>query len=63
VRAHALTQLSPIWAPKVVHFLDALPLTGSGKVDKKRLRAAAAPPSAAPVSPAPVDPAAMGPVG
>jgi acyl-CoA synthetase (AMP-forming)/AMP-acid ligase II len=52
VRAHALTQLSPIWAPKVVHFLDALPLTGSGKVDKKRLRAAA-----------PVDPAAMGPVG
>jgi len=63
VRAHALTQLSSIWAPKVVHFLDALPLTGSGKVDKKRLRAAAAPPSAAPVSPAPVDPAAMGPVG
>jgi acyl-CoA synthetase (AMP-forming)/AMP-acid ligase II len=39
VRAHALTQLSPIWEPRVVHFLDALPLTGSGKVDKKRLRA------------------------
>jgi acyl-CoA synthetase (AMP-forming)/AMP-acid ligase II len=39
VRAHALTQLSPIWAPRVVHFLEALPLTGSGKVDKKRLRA------------------------
>ena len=39
VREHALGQLSPIWAPRVVHFLDALPLTGSGKVDKKRLRA------------------------
>jgi fatty-acyl-CoA synthase len=39
VRAHALTQLSPIWAPREVHFLNALPLTGSGKVDKKRLRA------------------------
>jgi fatty-acyl-CoA synthase len=50
VRAHALTQLSPIWAPKVVHFLDALPLTGSGKVDKKRLRATLAPASAGPAA-------------
>jgi acyl-CoA synthetase (AMP-forming)/AMP-acid ligase II len=39
VREHALRQLSPVWAPRVVHLLDALPLTGSGKVDKKRLRA------------------------
>jgi acyl-CoA synthetase (AMP-forming)/AMP-acid ligase II len=39
LRAHALTQLSPVWAPRVVHFIDALPLTGPGKVDKRRLRA------------------------
>lgn len=39
VRAHALTQLGPVWAPRVVHFVAALPLTGSGKVDKTRLRA------------------------
>jgi fatty-acyl-CoA synthase len=39
VRAHALTRLSPVWAPRVVHLVGALPLTGSGKVDKKLLRA------------------------
>lgn len=32
------TNLSPYKVPKVVHFIDAIPLTVVGKIDKKRLR-------------------------
>jgi len=32
-------ELNPLWAPRSVEFLDALPLTDVGKVDKKALRA------------------------
>jgi acyl-CoA synthetase (AMP-forming)/AMP-acid ligase II len=35
----AAAALNEAWAPKSVDFLDELPLTGSGKVDKKALRA------------------------
>jgi fatty-acyl-CoA synthase len=37
--AYALADLNPIWMPRSIDFVDELPLTGGGKVDKKQLRA------------------------
>jgi len=39
LRQLVVDQLSAEWAPREVEFIDALPLTGAGKVDKKALRA------------------------
>lgn len=36
--AHAKTQLGGVKAPKAVHFIDAIPRTAAGKMDKKKLR-------------------------
>jgi acyl-CoA synthetase (AMP-forming)/AMP-acid ligase II len=38
LREHVAAALSPTWAPREVEFVDALPLTGAGKVDKAALR-------------------------
>jgi acyl-CoA synthetase (AMP-forming)/AMP-acid ligase II len=38
LRAYAVTQLNAHYSPRSVDFVDAFPLTGSGKVDKKALR-------------------------
>jgi len=52
VRAHVLTQLNERWTPTSADMIDELPLTTSGKVDKKALReryvAAHAEPAGAP---------------
>ncbi|WP_117215555.1 AMP-binding protein [Allorhizocola rhizosphaerae] len=34
----AVAALNEAWSPKTIEFIDAFPLTGSGKVDKKALR-------------------------
>lgn len=39
LRTYAVDQLGFVWSPKSVEFVDELPLTPSGKVDKKLLRA------------------------
>lgn len=49
VRAFVVGELNEMWAPRTVEFVDALPFTAMGKVDKKALRArylAAAPATA-----------------
>ncbi|GAA1614563.1 AMP-binding protein [Catellatospora bangladeshensis] len=49
VRDFVIGELNEMWAPRTVAFVDALPLTAMGKVDKKALRArwlAAAPAAA-----------------
>ncbi len=38
IDAYAKDKLSPYEVPKVIEFMDALPLTAVGKLDKKRLR-------------------------
>lgn len=40
VRAHCATRLAGFKQPSVIHVVDALPLTGTGKVQKGRLREA-----------------------
>ncbi|GHJ45338.1 acyl-CoA synthetase [Catellatospora sp. TT07R-123] len=47
LREWAVAELNELWAPHVVEFLDDLPLTEVGKVDKKALRARRAPSTAA----------------
>jgi fatty-acyl-CoA synthase len=39
LRALVVAELNELWAPRAVHFVDSLPLTEMGKVDKKELRA------------------------
>ncbi|MBV1856075.1 AMP-binding protein [Catellatospora tritici] len=38
LRAHAAAELNAMWAPQQIEFIEAFPLTESGKVDKKALR-------------------------
>ncbi|WP_238592582.1 hypothetical protein [Rhodococcus sp. YH3-3] len=38
--AHVRSHKGPIWAPKEISILEALPLTALGKIDKKALRGA-----------------------
>ncbi len=38
ILAFAKEKLTPYEVPKVIEFMDALPLTAVGKLDKKRLR-------------------------
>jgi len=38
ILAFAADKLTPYEVPKVIEFMDALPLTAVGKLDKKRLR-------------------------
>ena len=40
MRAHCATRLAGFKRPSVIHVVDALPLTGTGKVQKGRLREA-----------------------
>lgn len=39
LRTHVRDRKGAPWAPKTVHFLERLPLTGLGKIDRKALRA------------------------
>ncbi|MGE5830900.1 MAG: class I adenylate-forming enzyme family protein, partial [Micromonosporaceae bacterium] len=39
IRTFVIGQLNELWAPREVEFVDSLPLTAMGKVDKKALRA------------------------
>src|SRR5262249_41443634 len=56
LREHVVTTLNEEWSPHEVEFIDAFPLTESGKVDKKQLRAryAEAHPRVEAASPSPV---------
>ncbi|MGA8113008.1 MAG: AMP-binding protein [Actinocatenispora sp.] len=57
LREFVTAQLNPVWAPRTVEFVDELPLTAVGKIDKKAIRARYA------VSAAPAAPAASAPTG
>ena len=39
LRQLVVDRLNPQWSPREVEFIDTLPLTDAGKVDKKALRA------------------------
>jgi fatty-acyl-CoA synthase len=39
LQAHVKTKRGAPWSPKAVHFIDAVPVTGLGKIDRKALRA------------------------
>jgi len=39
LRSHVVAELNELWAPREIEFVDDLPLTEMGKVDKKALRA------------------------
>jgi fatty-acyl-CoA synthase len=39
LRAHVRDRKGAPWTPKAIHFLERLPLTGLGKIDRKALRA------------------------
>jgi acyl-CoA synthetase (AMP-forming)/AMP-acid ligase II len=39
VRDFVIGELNEMWAPRTVEFVDSLPLTAMGKIDKKELRA------------------------
>jgi fatty-acyl-CoA synthase len=42
LKAHVRERRGALWAPKFIVFVDALPLTSLGKIDRKMLRATAA---------------------
>ncbi|MEV7722849.1 acyl-CoA synthetase, partial [Streptomyces sp. NPDC088184] len=35
---HVRARKGSLWAPKLLHLADSLPLTALGKIDKKKLR-------------------------
>jgi fatty-acyl-CoA synthase len=38
LQAHVKQRRGAPWSPKIIHFVDDIPLTGLGKVDRKALR-------------------------
>jgi fatty-acyl-CoA synthase len=38
LKAHVRQARGPVWSPKQVYFVDSIPLTPLGKVDRKALR-------------------------